>query len=65
MLSRLWASEPILVTLVGSAAFWPALFFLLQAFGHPLTHDQQDAIAGMGVLIGAIISRSQVTPVAK
>lgn len=65
MLSAIWNSEPILVTLVGSAAFWPALFFLLRAFGLPLTHDQQDALAGFGVLVGTLVARSRVSPVTK
>jgi hypothetical protein len=65
MLTRLYSAEPILITVVGSALFWPALFQLLSAFGHPLSHDQQDAISGFAVLLGTLIARSQVTPVNK
>lgn len=65
MLGKFYAAEPILATLIGSALLWPALFQLLSAFGHPLSHDQQDAISGLAVLIGTLIARSQVSPTAK
>jgi hypothetical protein len=58
----LWAREPVLITILSSAGFWPALFYLLAAFGHPLTAMQQEALAGLGVIIAGGIIRGQVTP---
>lgn len=58
----LWSREPVLVTIVSSAGFWPALFYLLAAFGHPLNAMQQEALAGIGVIIAGGIIRGQVTP---
>ncbi len=57
-----WDKEPVLVTLLSSAAFWPALFALLSAFHHPLTSDQQTALAAFGTLLAGFIIRQQVIP---
>jgi hypothetical protein len=57
-----WDKEPVIITLFGSAAFWPALFALLSAFGHPLTSDQQTAMAAFGTLLAGFIIRQQVIP---
>jgi hypothetical protein len=62
-LSNLWAREPVVITLVGSAAFWPALFELFASFGHPFTDPQQHAIVMfVGVLAAVGILRANVTP---
>lgn len=58
----LWAREPVVMTIVTSAGFWPALFYLLAAFGHPLTAMQQEALGGLGVIIAGGIIRGQVSP---
>lgn len=60
-----WASEPILVALVGSGAVWGAVFALCAAFGHPLAPSQQTALLGLLGALGAVVGRTQVTPVAK
>lgn len=59
-----WAAEPALwVGLV------QAVLILLVAFGVPLTVDQKAAVIGLTsavlAVIGAVVTRSQVTPVAK
>lgn len=61
MWTRLWNAEPTLVTLLGSAAFWPAVFELFAAFNHPFTDGQQHAVAVFGVLVAGLIIRSQVS----
>jgi len=63
MLRRFWQAEPLIASLLGSAAVWGALFALLAAFNHPLTPTQQGAITGLIAAIGTIIGRSQVTPI--
>ena len=62
-LKWLWDREPALVTLLGSAAFWPALFALLSSFGHGLTSTQETAVAGFAILLAGYIIRSNVVPV--
>lgn len=61
-MQKLWKAEPVILTLLGSAAFWPSVFILLKAFGHPLTSDQENAVTGLAVMIAGAIIRSQVTP---
>lgn len=61
LLSQVWAAEPAIVTVLGSAAFWPLLFNLLGQFGHPLTTGQEQALSALGVFLATFIIRSQVT----
>lgn len=65
MLSSFWAAQPLISTLLGSAIFWPALFRVLAAFGHPLSHEQQDAVSGLAILIASGIIWTQVSPINK
>ena len=63
MLSRLFAREPVLSSLAGSAALWAAVFTLLDAYNIHLTVTQQSAWTGLFVIVAGIIARSRVTPV--
>ncbi len=56
----IWASEPVLVT-----TLFTALLDVGIVFGLPLTADQKTALVAFVTAIGAIVARSQVTPVAK
>ncbi len=62
LLKWIWAREPVIVALLGSAAFWPALAVFLNAFWHPLTPLQVQALLGLGTVIAGAVMRAQVTP---
>ena len=61
MIARFWKAEPVLLSLLGSGGLWMALFALLNAFGHPLTPQQQTALLGVLTALGGLVGRSQVT----
>lgn len=65
MLTSLFAKEPVLATLGGSAIVWAALFKVLSAYGVHLTPDQQSAFTALFVAVAGVIARSQVSPVSK
>lgn len=58
----LMQTEPVLVTLLGSAVFWTSVFKLLAAFGHPLSVQQSDAVTGLAVLLAGYLIRQSVVP---
>jgi len=62
MIDALWALEPVVLTLLGSATFWPLLFTLLHAIGHPLSDQTEDALLTLGVFVAGAIIRSRVVP---
>jgi diacylglycerol kinase len=59
-LQNLWGREPAMVL-----AFVQAIIVLAVAFGLQLTADQTGAIVAVTAIILGLLTRSQVTPVAK
>lgn len=60
-LTKLWRAEPVIVSLLTNAAFWPTAFTLASAFGHPIADGQQHALIGASALLTAAIVRQNVT----
>lgn len=56
----IWGSEPVLIT-----TLFTTLLDVAIVFGLPLTPDQKTALVAFVTAIGAIVARSQVTPVAR
>lgn len=56
----IWGAEPVLITTLFTCVLDVAI-----VFGLPLTADQKTALVAFVTAIGAIVARSQVTPVAK
>lgn len=62
-LTRLWKAEPVIAGLAGNAAFWPVLFSILSATGHPISDPTQHAIvAGATLITGAAIRQTVTAP---
>lgn len=59
--TKLWRAEPVIVSLVTNAAFWPTAFTVASAFGHPIPDGQQHALIGASALISGLIVRQNVT----
>lgn len=60
-LKTFWHAEPVLVGLITNAAFWPSVFALASAFGHPISDGQQHALMGASAVITSVILRQTVT----
>lgn len=56
--------EPVLILVAGGTTLVQAILQFLIAFGTPISEPQQVAIVTLTGLIFALITRSQVTPVA-
>jgi cytochrome c oxidase assembly factor CtaG len=59
-LKKLWRAEPVIVSLLTNAAFWPTAFTVASAFGHPIADGQQHALIGASALISGLIVRQNV-----
>lgn len=61
--TKLWRAEPIIAGIVGNAVFWPTVFSLASASGHPLDpKTQQLLITASGLVTGAVVRQTVTAP---